>query len=157
MSHPSRARVDVAALYRREAAELRRRARRILGSDVDAQEVVHEVFARLLEDPAQLARARSITAWLSGATIHRALNRRRDERTRARILAAVRSSPEIPSGERAAIAADVLSRLPAAVQLAAVRCFVEERTYEETAQTLACSPRRVCMLLQQARATARAL
>jgi RNA polymerase sigma factor (sigma-70 family) len=147
--------VDLRDLYLLRADGMRRRARRLLGNDVDAEEVVQEIFARLLEAPERVGRARSVDAWLSGATTHRCLNRLRDARTRARLLEALPSADPCPPGEEtAALAAELLDRLTGAVREAVIRCYVDEQTYDEAAAALACSRRQVCSLLQQARALA---
>ncbi|MBN1610117.1 MAG: hypothetical protein JW940_26055, partial [Polyangiaceae bacterium] len=55
---------ELALIYQRYAPIVFRRARQILGSEVDAGEVVQDVFLSLLERPAQYGGRSSITTFL---------------------------------------------------------------------------------------------
>ncbi len=74
------------AIYRRHAPSVFRRARRLLGSDADAHEVVQDLFLSLLEHPEQYEGRSSLTTFLYSATTHAALNRIRNQKNRARLL-----------------------------------------------------------------------
>lgn len=78
---------DLATLYRRYGALVLRRGRRFLGSQAAAEELVHEVFVRALESPGLFSDGRSPVRWLYKVTTHLCLNRLRDDRRRARLLA----------------------------------------------------------------------
>lgn len=76
---------DLADLYRRFGPLVLRRAKRFLEPS-EAEEVAHEVFLKLLEDPASFRGDSSPATWLHRVTIHMCLNRLRDRRRRAALL-----------------------------------------------------------------------
>jgi len=76
----------VAELYRRFGAMVLRRARRLVG-DADAEEIAHEVFLRALEHGDAFRGEASPSTWLFRVTTHLGLNRLRDARRRADLLA----------------------------------------------------------------------
>src|SRR6185295_11319815 len=73
-------------LYRRHGHVVLRRARRLLGSDDEAQEVLQELFASLVARPDAFAGRSAVTTWLYGATTNLCLNRLRNARTQQRLL-----------------------------------------------------------------------
>src|SRR6266699_1871973 len=98
--------------YRSHAPAVFRRARRILGDPHEAEEVVQELFAALVVDSESLARAQSPTAWFYTTTTNRCINRLRDHRNRARLLAThIRptTASQAPSAEDAVVLADLLA------------------------------------------------
>jgi RNA polymerase sigma-70 factor (ECF subfamily) len=76
---------ELTRIYRSHGAQVFRRARRLLGSEADAGEIVQEVFLSLFENPAQFAGRSSLTTFLYGATTNACLNRLRNQRGRARL------------------------------------------------------------------------
>jgi RNA polymerase sigma factor (sigma-70 family) len=80
-------------LYRRHAPSVFRRARRLLGNDADAQEIVQEVFVSLFERPEQYAARSALTTFLYSVTTHACLNRIRNRKTRLRILEQAMPAP----------------------------------------------------------------
>lgn len=78
--------LDVAALYRQFGPMVLRRARRLVG-DAEAEELAHEVFLRALERQGELHRDTSPSTWLYRVTTNLGLNRLRDDRRRAALLA----------------------------------------------------------------------
>jgi len=74
----------LATLYLRLAGSLHRVARRIVGSNECAQEVVADVFVFVWQNAAAFDPARgTVRAWLHVATRHRAIDRRRSYRRHA--------------------------------------------------------------------------
>ncbi|TPV96850.1 MAG: sigma-70 family RNA polymerase sigma factor [Myxococcales bacterium FL481] len=73
--------VDVAGLYRRYGPGVLRRAQRFFPGS-EAEEVLHEVFLRVVERREQLADAGRARAWLYRLTTNLCLNRLRDGRRR---------------------------------------------------------------------------
>jgi RNA polymerase sigma-70 factor (ECF subfamily) len=145
---------DIEALYRQHGHIVLRRARRLLGNEVDAFEVLQEVFLSLLENSAQLDRARSLVAFLYGATSHHCLNRLRNQHNRARLMEDHTDSvPEAAAPARAddlAAVAQVLARLPADQARAAFHHHHDGMTHEEIALVMGCSRRHVGDLLERA-------
>jgi RNA polymerase sigma-70 factor (ECF subfamily) len=153
--------VDVAAidrLYRSHGHLVLRRARRLLGSEEEAQEVLHEVFASLVARPAQLRGDGAPTTWLYAATTHGCLNRLRNGRTRARLLA---ERPDVERGggrldpESASMLRDLLARLPEELAQVAVYHYADEMTHAEIAAVVGCSRRHVGDLIERLHASLR--
>ena len=148
--------VDIERIYRQHGHVVLRRARRILGNEVDAQEVLQELFAEIVARPENVTRARSVVAWLYGATTHHCLNRLRNSRNRARILdevpALAMSEAAPATGEHAAVVTQLLARMPAMLTRVVVYHHLDELTHDEIAELLGCSRRHVGDLIQRARA-----
>lgn len=149
------------AIYRRHAPSVFRRARRILGSDADAHEVLQDVFLSLFERPDQYAGRSALTTFLYGATTHAALNRIRNRKNRARLLSEyVRGRPpEVDprmTPETLAYLRGLLARMPEPLAVVAVHHWMDELTHEEIARILGCSRRHVGDLLERVRDWARA-
>jgi RNA polymerase sigma factor (sigma-70 family) len=155
--------VAIDATYRAHGASVLRRAWRLLGSEDEAREVLQEVFMSLLEGPGQVREAQKdggITAWLYGATTNACLNRLRNARTRARLLAARGAALEEGAAGQAediTILRDVLARVPAELASVAVYYYADEMTHEEIADVLDCSRRHVGDLLAKLRESVHAV
>lgn len=147
---------DLDDIYRRYGPMVERRAQQILGSRDDAAEVLHELFLSLLERPGQLHRARSVRAWLYGATTHACLNRLRDKKSRLRLLEAhAEAQPDRrdEASERLralAAARQILRQLPDDLAEVAVYYWFDEMTHAEIAEVVGCSRRQVGNLLERA-------
>jgi RNA polymerase sigma factor (sigma-70 family) len=137
-------------LYRTHGHSALRRARRLLGNE---EEVLHEVFASLLDRPAQFRGTSALTTWLYGATTHGCLNLLRNQRSRARLLAARSDAEDAagspPNAERLVILRDLLARVPEELARVAVYYYADEMTHDEIATVLACSRRHVGDLLER--------
>ncbi len=72
----------IADIYRQHRYAVYRRCRALLGEDDDAQEMVHEVFLQLLEQPRRFQRRSKISTYLYAIATHRCLNRLRDRSAR---------------------------------------------------------------------------
>ncbi len=131
-----------------------RRARQITGNEHDAEEVVQEIFGKLLEEPEGLDRARNPTAWLYGATTHLCLNLIRNRKNRDRLLRekVMPVEAEQRSAETAALVQQALDALPDELSATFVYYYVDQMTHSEIADTLGCSRRQVGNLLERAHA-----
>jgi RNA polymerase sigma factor (sigma-70 family) len=150
-SPPSRPSIE--AVYRSHGHHVLRRASRLLGSEVDAREVLQDVFLSLLDDPSQFAGRSSLATWLYAATTHLCLNRIRNQRVRSRIVAERAGSLPVASSpteaEDGAVLREVLARLPEDLARVAVYYYGDEMTHEEIAGVLGCSRRQVGNLVER--------
>ena len=142
---------EIEAAYRAHGPHVRRRAALILGSESDASEVVQEVFLGLIDRPEQFGQRSALSTWLYSATVHRCLNRLRDERARARLLAeravADASAAQASSAEGITELRALLLRLPEELAQVAVHQLVDEMSQDEIAEVMGCSRRQVRKLL----------
>ncbi len=76
---------DVAGLYRRYGATILRRCQRFLPPE-EAEELVHEVFLKLIEDPASFRGESSPATWLYRVTTHLCIDRVRIRSARAALV-----------------------------------------------------------------------
>lgn len=140
-------------LYRRHAPAAFRRAQRMLGSVSDADEVVHDVFLRLFEQPNQFLGRSRLSTYLHGAVTHECLNRIRNRRTRARLTEERRhllhASDPGTSAESALAVRDLLAQLPETLAAVAVYYYLDELSQREIAGVLGCSHSHVANLLAQ--------
>ncbi len=137
-----------------------RRARRILGNEEDAREVLHDVFVSVIDRPDAFRGQSAITTWLYSATTHACLNRLRNQRTRARLLAEnhVDSLSELSTpgtAESIVVLRELLARVPLELAQVAVYFYADEMTHEEIARVLGCSRRHVGDLVERLHASIR--
>jgi RNA polymerase sigma factor (sigma-70 family) len=149
------ARTDIEAAYRSYGHSVLRRARRILGRDDEAQEVLQEVFASLLDAPEQFAGRSAVSSWLYGAATHRCLNRLRNQRTRRRLLdervAPAMDQEQETSAESRGDLARLLAGLPDDQATAVIHYYIDEMSHAEIAELMGCSRRHVGNLLERSR------
>jgi RNA polymerase sigma factor (sigma-70 family) len=142
---------EIEAAYRAHAQHVARRAARILGEESDAREVVQEVFMSLIDHPEQFAGKSSLTTWLYSVTTHSCLNRLRNQRTRAALLATQSGALPLPaqraSPDRLLELRELLVRLPEELAQVAVLLFADEMSQHEIAEVMACSRRHVRTLV----------
>ncbi|MGO9830854.1 MAG: RNA polymerase sigma factor [Myxococcaceae bacterium] len=147
----------VEQLYRTHGHLVLRRARTLLGSDVDAHEALQDIFAELLRTPLSLRAPGSVVAWLYQATTHLCLNRLRNRRTGLRLLdrhfRPSQASTEGPRGESLAAVRQLLGRLPEPLAAVVVYHHLDGMTHEEISTVLGCSRRQVGYLLERAHAS----
>jgi RNA polymerase sigma factor (sigma-70 family) len=149
------------ALYRAHAPSVFRRARRMLGSDADAHEIVSEVFLSLCERPEQYAGQSSLSTFLHRMVTNACLNRLRIQKNRARLLAsdaaeAMHDSSRPPiAPDRALQLRHLLGSLPEELSQVAVYYYLDELTQEETAELMGCSRRQIGKLLERLQAWVR--
>jgi len=151
--------LDLDDVYRRHGPAVLRRARRLLGSDAEAEEALQEVFVSLAARPEQFAGRSAMTTFLYSATTHLCLNRLRDQRRRRALLGQrAPGSGGSPKGqlrgdsdaERLSILRQLLARMPAELAAPAVHHFMDEMTHDEIAEVLGCSRRHVGDLIARA-------
>lgn len=156
----SQATIDLATIYRQHSSIVFRRALTILGTEDEAREVVQEIFLALVRDPGRFHGRSAITTWLYRVTTNTCLNRIRDRRNRARLLAE-NMAPETleirPERTRAWVEIrQVIDHLPENLAAALVFHVVDGMTHDEIAPLLGCSRRHVGNLIKRAFALARA-
>jgi RNA polymerase sigma-70 factor (ECF subfamily) len=141
----------VERLYRDYGDLVLRRARRIMGSESEAQEILQELFMSFVERPQQLAGKTSLTGWLYGATTHLCLNTLRNRKNRARLLqqAPEPASAATSNAETRLSVQELLGALPDPLGQVAVYYYLDEMTHEEIAEIIGISRRHVGNLLQQ--------
>ena len=150
---------SIEALYRAHGHSVLRRARLLLGNEDDARDVLHEVFASMLDDAAAFRGESSLTTWLYSAATHGCLNRIRNQATRTRLLAEQhRGEPlEASNAETATIVRELLGSVPEELAQVVIHYHVDEMTHEEIALVLGCSRRHVGDLVERLHATLRAV
>jgi len=139
-------------LYVSHGPAVLRRARQLLGNEAEAQEVLHDVFTSLLQDPDQFAGLSSPMTFLYRMTTNAALGRLRRQRTRERLLVAEqrgRDEPTYPSPEASVELRAWLVSLPDELARVAIYYHMDEMTQEELAAVLGCSRQWVGKLLKQ--------
>ncbi|MBI4816738.1 MAG: sigma-70 family RNA polymerase sigma factor [Deltaproteobacteria bacterium] len=143
-------RTEIEEAYRLHGHVVLRRARKILGDEDQAKEVLQEVFVSLVDRPHQFRGDSSILTWLYSATTHSALNRLRTRRTRDRILAAQGvGEPSQPALDRAVDARRILMRVSDELAQVAVYYYFDQMTHAEISEVLGCSRRQVGKLLER--------
>jgi RNA polymerase sigma-70 factor (ECF subfamily) len=152
MQSQSGVRQEVAAMYEKHGHVVLRRARRILGDEHEAQDVLHEIFASLLQKPDAYAGHSSVTTFLYTATTNRCLNRLRDTKTRSRLLHLERREEGAGAPEGIVAARELLARLPEDQAQALIYYYLDDMTHEEIAEQVGCSRRTVGNLLARAAA-----
>ncbi len=145
---------EIERLYRAHGHLVLRRARAMLGSEADAQEALQEVFASLLDAPGGIRQQGSVVSWLYGATTHHCLNVMRKRRNGARLVdlhvVPLLATAARPQADALAEVRAVLGLLPDEVAAAVVYFHLDGMTYDEIAEQLGCSRRKVGYLLERA-------
>lgn len=148
----------LAEIYRRHAAAVFRRARRLMGSDADAQDIVHDVFLSLFERPEQFGGRSALTTFLYSATTHACLARIRQVKNRQRLLdrlAPTTGATTEPQVLPLADLHDALRKMPELLARVAVYAWLDELSHAEIAVLVGCSRRHVANLLERVEAWAR--
>lgn len=150
---------DVAALNQAYHDILYRFARLFLGRAADAEEVVQEIYVKLLEQHAAVPE--EITrAWLYRVVFHACLDyrkswwqRRREGPAALMIIGDGRPSAEkvLLDSERAQELHRLLQRLPRRLRAAVILRDLEELSYDEVASALNCSVGTVSSRLNRGR------
>jgi RNA polymerase sigma factor (sigma-70 family) len=143
------------AMYRLHAPSVFRRARRLLGNDADAHEVVQDLFVSLFERPEQFSQRSTLTTFLYSATTHACLNRIRNKKRQLHLLATSASplGTECRAGEvspeRLTLLHGMLARMPEELARVAMYYCVDDLTHDDIARLLGCSRRHVGNLLER--------
>jgi RNA polymerase sigma factor (sigma-70 family) len=142
-------------LYQSHGPAVLRRARQLLGNEAEAREVLHDVFASLLERPSQFEGRSSIMTFLYSMTTHQALSRLRTEQRRRRILEDHHDPSPALVGQQGPIRSElmeILRSLPEELATVAVYHYLDEMTQDEIAVTMGCSRQWVTKLVARLRA-----
>jgi RNA polymerase sigma-70 factor (ECF subfamily) len=134
--------VDLHEIYRVAARRLTAQIYGLTGDYAEAQDAVHEAFARALARPSLLRGLASPEAWLRTVAMNVARSRHRrrvlfDRLARAGRLRAEEVVPSLSPDHVALVAA--LQRLPRVVREAVVLHYIADLPVAEVATTLGCS------------------
>jgi RNA polymerase sigma-70 factor (ECF subfamily) len=120
-------------------------ARQLLHDEQAAEDAAQDVFLRLLDADECVQRHPEPVAWLHCVTTNLCLNRLRDEKRRARLLAA--NMPANDQGgsdaELRALVLDIISRVPTDLLEIAIHYHADGMTCEEIAPMLGVSRRTI--------------
>ena len=133
-------------LYRSHGHAVLRRARRMLRDDDDARDVLHDVFLDLHARPDQFTGVSSVATYLYAAATHACLNRIRNGKTRARLVAvgtAGHGEGAAAAGDTRTLASEILAGLSDEDAALAIYLYCDELTHDEIAEVLGCSRRHV--------------
>jgi RNA polymerase sigma-70 factor (ECF subfamily) len=149
---------DIETVYRKHGHLVLRRALCILGDADEAQDVLQDVFASLVDRPEQFGSRSSMSTWLYSATVHLCLNRIRNQKNRGRLLQQqaemLRPQAGPPAGESRLVLRKLLERMPEDLAELAIHYAVDGMTHEEIARVMGCSRRHVTRLLDRMQAWA---
>lgn len=137
---------ELDAIYRAHGHAVLRRARRLLRDEDAARDVVQDVFLEMFRRPEAFEARSSLATFLYSATTHACLNRLRNGKTRARLVAlegAGRSSVQPAHAETTVIAAEVVAGLSDEDATLAMYLFCDELTHDEIAELMGSSRRHV--------------
>lgn len=138
-----------------------RRARRLLGSDADAEEAVQEVFIRALSGLESFDGRSAASTWLYQITTNYCLNRLRDRRRRQELWdekiepAESRATDALPHVDIVALR-KVLAEADPREAAAAIYVFLDGMSHDEAAELLGTSRRTVGNLVDRFVKSARA-
>lgn len=148
---------DVAELYRSHSAMVHRRVLRFFPPQ-EAEEVVHEVFLKVVEQIATFRGDASPTTWLYRMTTNHCINRVRDRDRRAQLWRARGSgwTHEVtaPEQETATFLRELWRELDLELVEVGVLYFLDGLTHAEIARIVGCSRRTVGNRLEAIRAQA---
>ncbi len=135
---------SVADVFADYGERMEARARRVLGSDVDAEDAVQEVMLTLLDAPHVLSAVDRLGGWLLTMVGRRAVdlvrsNTRRRQREAAEVVedlfAGVHDPAELLERDEVAdVVAEVVDELPAPQREAFVASVLEGRTFKEISE-----------------------
>ncbi len=161
---PTVDRREIEELYRAFGPLVRRRARSILGDDLEAQDALQEVFVRVIRSMGEFRRQSQPSTWLYRITTNLCLNRIRDSRRRRARLSQIAderagappASPT-PSAESRVALQGILHQLPAELAEIGVYYHVDEMDQAEIARLLGVSRRTIGYRLERFLAEAQKL
>ena len=150
---------DVGALYAQHAARVHRWVLRFYPPE-EAEEVVHEVFLKVLERIDGFRRDASPTTWLYRLATNHCLNRRRNEGRRSELWREHGGAPwVVPAATADQHTVTYLREFWRALDDEQVAVgllyFVDGMTHAEIARVIGCSPRTVGNRIEGLRALAR--
>jgi RNA polymerase sigma factor (sigma-70 family) len=130
------------SLYLSHGPAVLRRAQRILNDHVEAQEVLHDVFTSLIENPSQFRGQSSIMTYLYSMTTHAALSRLRKTARRRELLEITTKPQEMHMTEPAQARVELrelLASLPEELAQVAIAYHLDRMSQDEIAATMGCS------------------
>ena len=151
---------DIARLYRDHASRVLRWVGRF-EAPTDAEEVVHEIFVKVLERMGAFRAESSPATWLYRMTTNHCLNRRRDRGRRAELWREHSNSlwstaSAEPEQETLTFLGQFWRTLDEELVEAAVYYFVDGMTHAEVARIVNCSERTIGNRLERLRLAANA-
>jgi RNA polymerase sigma-70 factor, ECF subfamily len=161
-SLPSRRTIDrdeVKALFSRYGPLVLRRARRILGTEAEAEDATQDVFIKVLASIETFRGESQPSTWLYRITTNLCLNRLRDHRRHRDRLAQenagrLESTSESGPPEHRITISTLLAELPPELSETAVYYYVDEMDQEEIAKLSGIARRTVGYRLERFRALA---
>ncbi len=151
---------ELVEAYRAHRKMMVRRATSIVGAEA-AEDVAQEIMAELLAKPESFAGRAQLTTFLYAMVTHRCLTRLRNDKTRARLLAAegavVDDEARASDADKLIFLRQLLARMPDELATVAVYHHVDSLSQDEIAEVMSCSRRHVSDLLGRFRAAALAL
>jgi RNA polymerase sigma-70 factor (ECF subfamily) len=147
-------------LYARYAPVVFRRARRLLGRDADAWDVVQEVFERMVKSGASFRFEARPTTWVWRITTNACLNALRARGVREPVLSAVEdegSDEGVTGIEARELLAKWLQHLDEREVTIATLLFLDGLTQDEVADVLGLSRKTIGREVAELRAKAQAL
>ena len=143
-------RISLGELFSQYGADLLASARRITGSDADAEEAVAETFFALLKGKGQLDPARDPGAYLGRAVVNRALNQLRRRRRSPGPLPESIESNDAPRDDRLDILRRGIASLPPRQAEIFTLRHLEGQEIDAIARELAIAPATVRVHLHEA-------
>jgi RNA polymerase sigma factor (sigma-70 family) len=150
--------IDIDAAYRTHGPMVLRRARTLLGSDSEAQDLLQEVFASLVARPEQFRAQSRLSTFLYAVTTHACLKRMHQRKNRARLVelfvkpgAIADEAGTPPSGDTLVLVRALIERAPPDEAEAVAYAWVDGMTLDEVAEVMGCSRRHVADLLSRFR------
>ena len=154
---PAIDRAELEALYRSYGALVRRRARTLLGDDLEAEDAVQEVFVRVINAAADFRRQSQPSTWLYRIATNLCLNRVRDTRRRREQLARLGletnhlPSPPAPAPDARPTLQRVLALVSSELAEIATYYYVDEMDQAEIAALVGVSRRTIGNRLERFR------
>ena len=114
--------------------------------DDDARDVVHDVFLDLFSHAERFEARSSVATYLYAAATHACLNRIRNGKTRAKLVAietAARGTAPPVHGDARTLACEILAGLSEEDAALAIYLYCDELTHDEIAEVFGCSRRHV--------------
>lgn len=151
---------EIARLYAAHAARVLRWVRRF-STERDPEELVHEIFVKVIERIEQFRAESSPTTWLYRVTTNHCLNRMRDQGRRVELrrehVDPVWATAVQPADqETVAFLGQLFRSLDAELAEVAVYYFIDGMTHAEIARIIGCSERTVGNRVERLRKAARA-
>lgn len=159
---PAIDRAELEALYRSYGSLVRRRARSLLGDDLEAQDAMQEVFVRVIGAMSEFRRQSQPSTWLYRITTNLCLNRLRDGKRRRDHLSRVTGTAvpghslggSGPPPDARVMMRRVLATIDPELAEIAIYYFVDEMDQAEIAKVVGVSRRTIGYRLDRFRAEA---